>query len=138
MPEKKTTKKARLGHDPFADVFGENETETAVSEAEPETESTTAESTDTQGPLLELPERFTIVCVEELHGQMKELLCSPDEKLQIDSSAVEAVDTAAVQLLYAFHRQARDAGKTLEWKSENDKLARACQGLNLPLRENSA
>ena len=51
--------------------------------------------------------------------------------VQIDGAAVERIDTAALQLLVAFARSLREAGRTLTWKGEAPEVLRAARQLAL-------
>jgi len=68
----------------------------------------------------------------ELHKQLlAQLNCA--EPVTIDIAAVERIDTAAIQLLYAFERARLAAGRELRWRGASETLAQALAVLGLTL-----
>ena len=61
-----------------------------------------------------------------------QLLASFDAApVKLDAAAVEKIDTAGVQLLAAFHRDAKDRGCDVSWISPSVPLRDAAQRLGL-------
>jgi ABC-type transporter Mla MlaB component len=58
------------------------------------------------------------------------LVDSPDT-IEMDASLLEHVDTAGMQLLYAFARDARRDGKTLVWHGLNPQIVDAARLLGM-------
>lgn len=83
---------------------------------------------------LDLGAKATIVRAEELHAKMESLLQS-DHDVEVDASAVEQCDTAALQLLLAFHTELEKIGRTLKWHSPSESTLNAAKliGLDKPL-----
>jgi len=83
---------------------------------------------------LELGSKCTIVRAEELHAKMESLLQTGHD-VEIDASTVEQCDTAALQLLLAFHKELENLGRDLTWKSPTDATLSAAKliGLDKPL-----
>ena len=69
----------------------------------------------------------------ELRKQLLAQLACPGP-VTIDIAAVERVDTAAIQLLYAFERERLAVGRELRWRGANATLTQALSvlGMNLP------
>jgi anti-anti-sigma regulatory factor len=51
--------------------------------------------------------------------------------VELDARALERIDTSGVQLLVAFTRDMREAGRTVTWVGITDELARAARQLGL-------
>lgn len=83
---------------------------------------------------LELSAKCTIVRAEELHAQMESLLQTGHD-VEVDASQVEQCDTAALQLLLAFHNELSKEGRTLSWASPSESTLNAAKliGLDQPL-----
>lgn len=65
-------------------------------------------------------EQLTIAQCNEIHAQLHSAMAE-QQAVSIDISTVERVDTAALQLLYAFQRDARAQGLVTIW-SEASKV----------------
>ena len=65
----------------------------------------------------------------ELPALRERCLASPSSPL--DATAVERIDTAALQLLAAFHRDAHARGKTIAWFGVSTPLREAAERLGL-------
>ena len=74
-----------------------------------------------RGPngLLALPARLGIKNVSEWKSELAGLL-KADCSIKIDASAVESIDTAALQLLVAFVSQLKQQARALEWQQPTD------------------
>ena len=83
---------------------------------------------------LELSEKCTIIRAEELHAQMETLLQTGHD-VEVNASQVEQCDTAALQLLLAFHNELHKEGRKLTWASPSDSTLNAAKliGLDQPL-----
>ena len=85
---------------------------------------------------IKLPSELNIRQVAELKEPLNEAL-NADSDIVLDASDVDMVDTAALQLLLAFIRQAALKKRPVEWRSVPDdflnavKLMGLGEGLNL-------
>ena len=90
-------------------------------------------STPAQGPLF-LAAECTVAAADSLKSELTRRL---DEAAPVilDASAVQRIDTAALQLLAAFVRDRRTAGRAVEWHGRAAALdsAAALLGLNAML-----
>jgi len=68
-----------------------------------------------------LPEELGIAQVEACYTQLVEALSSASE-VKIDASALKQVDTAGVQLLYAFVQEAGKKGTAVSWAAKSEEL----------------
>ncbi len=138
-PRKKTGKSSRLGHDPFADISVDTEKDRTVKtdNIEPDTPPEETVSNDKQASL-HLPSNFTIAAVEEVRGKMSSLIDMDKPSIDIESAEVESVDTAAIQLLYAFTEKAITSGRTIHWHSYSQKIEDAAKilGINMLTKNN--
>lgn len=75
-----------------------------------------------------------IATVRDLHALLREAIAT-GSPVTLDAAAVEAADTAALQLLYAFVRDGRDRGIEIVWKAPPERLRRDAErlGLGAPL-----
>lgn len=71
-----------------------------------------------------------IVQIEELYDKMSGVLEKASD-IEIDAAALNQVDTAAIQLLYAFVHDARSKGLNICWKSRSEALDAAAEQLGL-------
>jgi len=134
MAKKTTAKKktSRLGHDPFDDsVLNDGDNISLSSQEMAKDEEPIETKADDADEILCLPSHFSIAAVEEVHAQMSSILNREQETIEIDAGEVEAVDTAAIQMLYAFIEQTKTSGKTLQWKRQSEKIAQASSMLNI-------
>lgn len=75
---------------------------------------------------LDLGAKATIVRAEELHAKMETIL-QTDLDVEVDASAVEQCDTAALQLLLAFHAELEKLGRKLTWQSPSESTLNAAK-----------
>jgi phospholipid transport system transporter-binding protein len=71
-----------------------------------------------------------IVGARNLYGKLNSVLAHA-KPVALDASRVERVDTAALQLLAAFCRTAREAGLALRWRDASPALREAAAMLGL-------
>ena len=157
----KKTRSPKLGHDPLAwindseaeELKSQNTAkEESVAEVqneaveepvpvdeelvqEPETpnDEALAEAQEAEGVtnMLDLPSYFGIAQVAEVHQQMLTLLNSDQDNLEILAKDVESIDAAALQLLAAFVKSAKEQGKAITWQEKSDKVQQAVSLLNI-------
>lgn len=89
--------------------------------------------------LVRLSGALGIGTVRDLHCALREAI-DAGCPVTLDAAAVEAVDTAALQLLYAFVRDGRERGIEIVWKAPPERLQRDAErlGLGAPLGLTSA
>ncbi len=113
--KKKTTRSSRLGHDPFSDVLEKDIVNDYISQKEvsspPKDEIIKQEKPD----LLKLPSNFTIAGVTETYSEIKSLLDSNNNDIEIDPSNLDSIDTAGMQLLYVVSEKLKLSKKTINW-----------------------
>ncbi len=80
--------------------------------------------------MLKLPGVCTFAQVAELRGRLLEHLGAEDG-LRVDASAVERIDTAGLQLLTAFVRDRKAAGRTTQWSERSAAFEAAVSRLAL-------
>ncbi len=81
---------------------------------------------------IRLGDSLTIAQIRRVHGELKQLFAATGGSvLTLDGSAVEAVDTAGVQLLVAFLREAGARGITVRWRSASPALRDCASRLGL-------
>jgi len=134
MAKKTTTKKkaTRLGHDPFDDsMLNDSDNITLSSQETAKDEEPMETKADDADNILCLPSHFSIAAVGEVHAQMCSILNQEQETIEVDAGEVEAVDTAAIQMLYTFIEQTKISGKSLRWKRQSEKIAHASNMLNI-------
>ena len=91
--------------------------------------STRASSRKPAGAIA-LPEECVIASAAELQSQLLKRL-GDKASVRIDASAVQRVDSAALQVLAAFARDRRAEGRGVEWVSVPDSLTDAASLLSL-------
>jgi anti-anti-sigma regulatory factor len=102
-----TKKKSRIGFDPLAWM---------------------KESRDS----IRLGDSLTIAQVRLVHRELKQALAAVGgSAVTLDGSAMEAVDTAGVQLLAAFLREAQTRGITVRWRNVPAALPECARRLGL-------
>ncbi len=80
---------------------------------------------------IEFGESLSIAQVGELYGQL--LTSIADEKaINLDLSQIERVDTAAIQLLYSFQRDAVAQGLVIIWSNPSKVFCDAVDILDVP------
>lgn len=80
--------------------------------------------------VVSLPENLTIMSVDVLHEQLEALLVDSHD-VSFDAAAVSRVDTAGLQLLFAFIRSMEKNGASCSWKSASELLIDASEQLGL-------
>lgn len=80
---------------------------------------------------LELPEDLLVEDLASMALQLEAVLVDSPEVIEIDASRLESVDTAGMQLLYAFARDAQGLGKTVRWHGVTPALREAAQVLGM-------
>jgi len=130
--KKKTNKPSRLGHDPLQGLEvkpGEDENNHSLN-IEQDEQLMEIES-DSEQAILHLPSHFSIAAVEEVYGQMSSLLYMKNTSIDVEATGVESIDTAALQLLYAFTERTKMSGKDIHWRSRSEKIDEASRILNI-------
>ena len=132
--KKKTSKTSRLGHDPLQNLNiesdeGEDKNDHAM-DIEADEQIMKAEP-DSEKGILHLPSHFSIAAVEEVYGQMSSLMKMKKTSIEVESTEVESIDTAALQLLYAFAEQSRMSGTDIHWHPRSKKIDEASSILNI-------
>jgi len=79
---------------------------------------------------VKLPAQFDIRVVREVHASLREELLR-SQGLQVDASAVQTTDTAALQLLLVARRAAQSAGHSFEWIETSEALRATSRLLGL-------
>jgi len=93
-------------------------------------------SKDESGTVLKIQGSLDIGVAEELH---KTLLESLDDRVRLmDLSAVDACDTAALQLLCAARKTVERQGNRLRFAGLSAAVADSCASLGLPVGELAA
>ena len=69
-----------------------------------------------------LPQELGITQVEACYAQLAEALSTASEVVIIDASALKQIDTAGVQLLYAFVQEAGKKGASISWLESSQEL----------------
>ncbi len=141
-PKKKSSrkKKDKLGHDPLAWINDED-VEKLKSEAEEDNVSDKKEieaiESDGIKPMLEeiqedkimgkqtvfeLPPYFGIAQVAATKESMQSFLENSTDEIEIEAGDVESIDTAALQLLASFIKEAKSKDKCIKWRLISNKL----------------
>ena len=79
---------------------------------------------------LELAAECTLAQADTLHAELARRLDEP-ERVIVDVSALQRIDTAGLQLLAAFVRDRRTAGRAVEWRGRAAALDTAAGLLGL-------
>lgn len=79
---------------------------------------------------IDLGTRCTIVKAEELHAQMESLIQSGVD-IEIQSSNVEQIDTAALQLLYSFHQSLMQDNRKMSWPNPSEQVVSTAKLLGI-------
>ena len=81
---------------------------------------------------IQLPAHVTINKVQALQEILEQIADDKNkDRVIIHAAEVERVDTAGIQLLYAFVQEARRRGITLEWDHPSEKIAAAAELLGM-------
>ena len=132
-------KKDKLGHDPLAwisdedaeqlkkevkedDVVVEKETEAIKPDEIESVVEETQEDAMSEQTIFELPPYFGIAQVAETKESMQSFLQSSGDEIEIEAEDVDSIDTAALQLLTSFIKEAKSKGKNIKWRSTSNKL----------------
>ena len=78
---------------------------------------------------LGIPADFRIADVTDMHRQLGDVL--DVAQIMLDGSAVDRIDTAALQLLVVFQREVRQRGNQLNWAGVSAPLHDAASQLGL-------
>ncbi len=128
----KTTKPSRLGHDPLGSLnVKSDEDENNLPPNIEQDEQPMEIEPDSNRATLHLPSHFSISAVEEVYTQMSSFLEMTNTSIDVETIEVESIDTAALQLLYAFAEQTRMSGKNIHWCSRSEKIDEASRILNI-------
>jgi anti-anti-sigma regulatory factor len=76
-----------------------------------------------------MPADLRIAAVDELRTTLRDALGAP--QIVLDAAAVERVDTAALQLLVAFQRAAKQHARQVRWTGVSAPLEEAASQLGL-------
>ena len=79
----------------------------------------------------QLPEDMVADTLASMALQLEAVLVDSPGRIEMDASALEHVDTAGMQLLYAFARDARLDGKTLVWQGVSPQIVEAARLLGM-------
>jgi anti-anti-sigma regulatory factor len=80
---------------------------------------------------LQLPEDLLTDELSAVALQLEAVLVDSPEQIDIDASALRYADTLGMQLLYAFARDARAAGKQVRWHKLTPEVAALAQQLGM-------
>lgn len=80
---------------------------------------------------LQLPEDLLVEDLASMALQLEAVLVDSPEVIDIDASRLELVDTAGMQLLYAFARDAQRLGKVVHWHGLTPAVREAAQVLGM-------
>jgi anti-anti-sigma regulatory factor len=78
-----------------------------------------------------LPDYCDISTVADLKQVFVDLIKQKPAKITLDSSAVEMIDTAVLQLITAFRKSARDTDIEINFENISDAFSQATTGLGL-------
>lgn len=78
-----------------------------------------------------LNESLDIATIEPLYRQLETALAAKQSALMLDAAQVSRVDSAALQLLAVFCREARVQGYSVRWKNPSNAISRAATWLGL-------
>jgi len=137
-------KKTKLGHDPLDWVSDEDAeqlkkevkeddvvVEKEIEAVEPDKiESVVEENQEdamSEQTIFELPPYFGIAQVAATKESMQSFLQNSGDEFEIKAGDVESIDTAALQLLTSFVKEAKSKGKNIKWGSASDKLESAVE-----------
>jgi len=69
--------------------------------------------------------------IEHLFEKLRNVLNSSDSNIYLDGESIERIDTASLQLLAAFFKDAKLQGVNLHWLNPSDALKSTCQLMGL-------
>jgi anti-anti-sigma regulatory factor len=79
----------------------------------------------------QLPEDLLADNLATVALQLEAVLVDSPELIEVDAHALELVDTAGMQLLYAFVRDAWQDGKRVAWKDPTPQFEEAARVLGM-------
>lgn len=82
-------------------------------------------------PHFTLSEEMIVDDLASLALQLEAVLIDSPETIDIDATRLEYVDTAGLQLLYAFARDAHKAGKRIVWHGVRPEVAESARVLGM-------
>jgi anti-anti-sigma regulatory factor len=85
--------------------------------------------TDDVMPII-LPERFDIAAVEGVHQQLEDAI-SQGKSVVLQADAVTRLDTAALQLLVAFHLEAQTNHIDVTWQEPSSTISQVFEFMQL-------
>ncbi len=88
-----------------------------------------SDATNTEMPI-QLEAEVTIAQAGELKGRLTQFL-DGERSPELDGSAVEHIDTAALQLLVAFVREAEARDRKPSWRGASEVLIEAAQQIGV-------
>lgn len=80
---------------------------------------------------LRLSDSLDITMIESLYRQLETALAAKQSVLMLDAGQVSRVDSAALQLLAVFCREAREQGYSVRWRKPSSALCHAAAWLGL-------
>lgn len=122
MPEEKVAEGEEVSLEEPVD-----QPEVSSEEVTPAVESEKSEDEN----MLDLPVYFGIAQVADVYQQMKSIIESDSNAIDIKAGDIESIDTAALQLLSAFIKQAEENNKSVSWSSRSEKIDSAIAVLNM-------
>lgn len=85
--------------------------------------------------VIDCGEVFGIAHVTEMYMRVLSLLAE-GQFIQFDVSKIERIDTAAIQMIYAFSKEAERYGHSLNWEGASEAFVRSAKFLGLATRMN--
>lgn len=89
------------------------------------------ESTQTASGPIELGDRLDVSEAAAVSGKLKELLETAGDEIEIDLAGAQVVDTAGIQLMIAFAREALKRGKAVRFSEPSSAFSEAAQLLGV-------
>lgn len=89
------------------------------------------ESMQTAAGPLELGDRLDVSEAAAVAGKLKELLETAGDEIEIGLAGVQVVDTAGLQLMIAFAREAQTRGKVVRFSEPSSAFSDAARLLGL-------
>jgi ABC-type transporter Mla MlaB component len=144
MTTKSRGKNSKLGHDPLAWMEEQQSLDRGAESVHTNDDSTIKNSSvdhaevamnisepESGAEILSLPDRFGIAQVSEMTDRMRQYLSRDVEVIEVHGENVEAIDTAAVQLLIGFFAEARNNGRKIVFSRYSTKIDEMADLLNL-------
>jgi len=79
----------------------------------------------------QLPEDMLADTLATVALQFEAVLMDSPARIEVDAHALEHVDTAGMQLIYAFARDARKEGKSVAWRNASPRFVEAARVLGM-------